>query len=593
MSAWTDLLESDMGLTHDAQFTSVGSAIPANFGGGTGYIVSAQQVRNLCNLWQNPAPAVSNWAPSNMYGPAPPEGTVDTTPYRGHPRFINNIGAFPHWVWVYTMPGHPTNSNTGIEVRNLSASVLRKSTGQWQELFTGARCWGVSYSGQNQNYSDTDPTVAIGTQNLSRNPDSTYCWPRDNYGYEMWPYPSGSYPNVVGYYGAINKTAIQDAACFFIAAQVRYVLNDPSGVDDRASARMVVKLGFDLHATDGYWPYYYDWLGYPARGMSGTNSRWKRIYYAGNDWTWCTATTVADLMYEKPGRQPPWGAFGSGLDPYSFNGADGSITRAQFLANPPPVPTGFATTEPPIVTIPPIIVRPSTGTWFAKLDGGLNNWSTAASIPTPPTSLSTEEEDNEMLIQRNAATGANRTIIFRCVDATDGYTAETGLTFGAGDIKISKNGAAEANHSGTVTEIAGGLYKYEFAVAELDTPGSLSFRTNKSGVRPASFIHQVVAFDPYDASALGMTRLDATVSSRLPTATYETVDNFLDKANSIETGVTPRGALRLMLSILAGKLSGAGTGTEVFRNGVADTKARVTAIVDTAGNRTVVTTDQT
>lgn len=59
----------------------------------------------------------------------------------------------------------------------------------------------------------------------------------------------------------------------------------------------------------------------------------------------------------------------------------------------------------------------------------------------------------------------------------------------------------------------------------------------------------------------------------------------LDQANAIETNVTLRKALRAILSTTAGKLSGAGTGEETFRNGVADTKDRVTATVDAAGNR--------
>lgn len=66
---------------------------------------------------------------------------------------------------------------------------------------------------------------------------------------------------------------------------------------------------------------------------------------------------------------------------------------------------------------------------------------------------------------------------------------------------------------------------------------------------------------------------------------------LLDLAAGIETGLTPRQAIRLALAALAGKLSGAGTETEVFRNAVADSKARITATVDAAGNRTAITTD--
>lgn len=78
----------------------------------------------------------------------------------------------------------------------------------------------------------------------------------------------------------------------------------------------------------------------------------------------------------------------------------------------------------------------------------------------------------------------------------------------------------------------------------------------------------------------------------LPTAAANATA-LLDSADAIETGLTPRGALRLTASATAGKMSGAGTGTEVFRNAVQDSKNRITATVDASGNRTAITTDAT
>lgn len=71
------------------------------------------------------------------------------------------------------------------------------------------------------------------------------------------------------------------------------------------------------------------------------------------------------------------------------------------------------------------------------------------------------------------------------------------------------------------------------------------------------------------------------------------LDTVLDEANNVETGVTLRGALRLMLAALVGKASGLGTTTAVFRNAVQDSKDRITATVDSDGNRSAITTDQT
>jgi hypothetical protein len=103
-------------------------------------------------------------------------------------------------------------------------------------------------------------------------------------------------------------------------------------------------------------------------------------------------------------------------------------------------------------------------------------------------------------------------------------------------------------------------------------------------------------------SVTGLTasNLDTTVSSRLASASYtappsanSNADALLDRTDGVETGVTPRGLWRLLGAVMAGKVSGAGTGTETFRNTVADSKDRIVATVDSSGNRTAITTDQT
>jgi hypothetical protein len=91
--------------------------------------------------------------------------------------------------------------------------------------------------------------------------------------------------------------------------------------------------------------------------------------------------------------------------------------------------------------------------------------------------------------------------------------------------------------------------------------------------------------DPADASDI------AALIDALPTAA-ENAAALLDLANGIETSITPRQALRLILAASAGKLSGAATTTVTIRN-VGDSKARITATVDADGNRSDVTVDAT
>jgi len=84
---------------------------------------------------------------------------------------------------------------------------------------------------------------------------------------------------------------------------------------------------------------------------------------------------------------------------------------------------------------------------------------------------------------------------------------------------------------------------------------------------------------------------DAIGASELATdAAEEIADALLDRSAGVETGVTFRQAMRLILAALAGKASGLATTTAVYRD-TNDTKDRITATVDTNGNRSAVTLD--
>ena len=66
---------------------------------------------------------------------------------------------------------------------------------------------------------------------------------------------------------------------------------------------------------------------------------------------------------------------------------------------------------------------------------------------------------------------------------------------------------------------------------------------------------------------------------------------YLLDQEDIETGLTLRQALRLVTAATAGKISGGGTSTITIRNAVVDGVDRITADVDSAGNRTSITYD--
>lgn len=191
------------------------------------------------------------------------------------------------------------------------------------------------------------------------------------------------------------------------------------------------------------------------------------------------------------------------------------------------------------------------------------------------------------LIKQNESTTVRRTIFILAANSADDTPYTSGLS--GADLKLSKAGAAEASSAGTATHLAGGLYKYEFTSGEVDTLGPLSVRISKTGVWGDAVVSQVVTFDPYGAWSQNM---DAAVSSRVAQAAYAAPSTLMTEPDTVETGWTLQEAIRIILSAAGAKLSGAGTGTEVFRN-VTDTKNRITATVDTSGNRTAITYDKT
>lgn len=126
-----------------------------------------------------------------------------------------------------------------------------------------------------------------------------------------------------------------------------------------------------------------------------------------------------------------------------------------------------------------------------------------------------------MLFQQSEGTAAYRRIPIHLVDATDGITAETGIT---GTPQISKNGASWSNTSGTITEIGNGAYYIELTAGELDTLGFGMVRFKTAATAEFQGMFQVVPWDPYDGAGLGLSRIDAAITTRssLTTGNVET-----------------------------------------------------------------------
>jgi hypothetical protein len=87
-----------------------------------------------------------------------------------------------------------------------------------------------------------------------------------------------------------------------------------------------------------------------------------------------------------------------------------------------------------------------------------------------------------------------------------------------------------------------------------------------------------------DGETVNVVLATFSIAHRYPTPELN-ADALLDRAHGIETDVTLRQALRIVAAVLAGKISGAGSGIESF-TGLDGSTSRVQVTADAAGNRT-------
>ncbi len=106
------------------------------------------------------------------------------------------------------------------------------------------------------------------------------------------------------------------------------------------------------------------------------------------------------------------------------------------------------------------------------------------------------------------------------------------------------------------------------------------------GLATANLDTQLSTIDTVVDAILADTGTDGVVLSAA--TANQVADALLDRANGVETSITPRQSLRAIAALLVGTIAGAGTGTEVFKN-IGGSTTRVTVTVDASGNRTVMT----
>jgi hypothetical protein len=105
---------------------------------------------------------------------------------------------------------------------------------------------------------------------------------------------------------------------------------------------------------------------------------------------------------------------------------------------------------------------------------------------------------------------------FKMVDSTDHVTAKTGLTI---TCTRSKNGGSFASCSGSVSEVANGVYCIAGNATDRDTLGPLIFHATGTAADPNDFEIEVVTYDPFLYPDTSATLAAVTTVSTTTTAT--------------------------------------------------------------------------
>lgn len=162
------------------------------------------------------------------------------------------------------------------------------------------------------------------------------------------------------------------------------------------------------------------------------------------------------------------------------------------------------------------------------------------------------------------------------------------ITGAAGlDSEVSKDAGTFADCTNEATEIAtsSGIYYLDLSSTEMNADCvAIVVKSSSTGaVYPVFVLYPQESGDiKVDVQSMAGTAYATALAAQV-TATWD---------EQVDGTTTARQSVRLANSALAGKASGLGTTTAVFRD-LADTKNRISATVDADGNRTAVTRDVT
>lgn len=307
------------------------------------------------------------------------------------------------------------------------------------------------------------------------------------------------------------------------------------------------------------------------------------------------------VLSKNPGRDIGGGSIGLGMDRCGFNKssqARGAFTNGAWdqLSG---IPDGY---RPPYCWVLPLKAGALSarnnivgdGDAVASIAGGKNAEASIAG-------LGDLSGVGQLIISMAAAIGGSGTIsgadlkaFLQLASSLSGSGGATAQLTAIGHLSSVLDGEGTVAASSVITALGTLAAQITVTGATLTTANvadaiwnALAASYNTAGTMGAKLNSASAAGDPWTAPLPG-SYADGEAGNIIGNLLTDLLDD-----ETIETGLTVREAMRLILAALAGKVSGSPGTTITFRNAVADSKNRIVATVDGDGNRTAITYDVT
>jgi len=273
----------------------------------------------------------------------------------GHSNLADLVDYVVTWTWIWEGKGNQA-TNTRVACRDARAYWLSKSTGRWNLAFDvrpSGLTWPLTWKDGKSTTPFMEPQKVSGREGGNqRNEDAEImsCKPTFDTNYELWG------KAVIGHQDFL------DVKAWYLATDVKLIVDDPNLPDDRDLAKYIVTVGADFGTSqrdktpnaikfgvrdkrknDRNQP-----DGYPNCIVDGFHCRYRLI---GRDWMTVHAISMGPQYHNEYGNRPPppWGppwedhAYRPTNNAWPYTRPPYVLTEDEVRANPPPLlPTAKA-----------------------------------------------------------------------------------------------------------------------------------------------------------------------------------------------------------------------------------------------------------